>query len=171
MTAISTDLTKLTLEEQRQNLLQVARTVLADPSTLDMLKFHRLTAEQWPLVYPYNVYPFKTDVETGVETGWAEVAAAHCGTVHCIAGHAIANAGAAGFQLARDYDEPEAGRMLLGNEAAEHFFDDDDDAFDFLRAVVAIEEERLEDPALKRPLPAGAGSAPGTGTCERVPVA
>jgi hypothetical protein len=63
--------------------------------------------------------------------------------VHCIAGHAIANAGTAGFQLAFDHGDLEAGRMLLGRIAAEHFFDDNDDAFDFLRAVLAAEGKTM----------------------------
>jgi hypothetical protein len=54
MTATSVDLTKLTLEEQRQNLLRVARDVLARPDTLDMEVYHDLTAEQWLLVQPFN---------------------------------------------------------------------------------------------------------------------
>jgi hypothetical protein len=33
--------------------------------------------------------------------------------------------------------------MLLGRIAAEHFFDDNDDAFDFLRAVLAAEGKTM----------------------------
>ena len=56
-----------------------------------------------------------------------------CGTVHCIAGFSQVMAGQKGFDL-----NPEtAGRLLLGEEAACHFRDSNEDGLAFLKEVIA----------------------------------
>jgi Pentapeptide repeats (8 copies) len=54
-----------------------------------------------------------------------------CETTHCIAGWAI-HLHPEGKRLVENSNECLAGRLLLGNEAAEHFFDSDDDARKYL---------------------------------------
>jgi len=66
-----------------------------------------------------------------------------CGTTACIAGWALLLAGDDGKALLlalnnQHIDEPEdvAGFILLGGEAANHFYDEDDEALEFLQGVL-----------------------------------
>lgn len=79
-----------------------------------------------------------------------------CSTVHCIAGWAIHLAGEHGKLLEAEYGEACAGYLLLGYEAATHFFDDNDGGRAYLESVLeraereevnrkAIEREQQED--------------------------
>jgi hypothetical protein len=57
----------------------------------------------------------------------------HCGTAHCIAGWAVHQEGAEGYALERRMGGSgdgtrDAGLLLLGIEAAAHFYDNDDSA-------------------------------------------
>jgi hypothetical protein len=58
-----------------------------------------------------------------------------CNTVHCIAGWAIHQAGDLGSHLQEEYGPDVAGRFLLGDEAASHFYDDDETALRWLQSV------------------------------------
>ena len=59
-----------------------------------------------------------------------------CPTTHCIAGWAIHLAGEPGRLLEEMHGPELAGRMLLGHEAALHFYDDDNDARAWLLSVL-----------------------------------
>ena len=58
-----------------------------------------------------------------------------CGTAHCLAGTAIHQAGALGAVLERMHGPALAGLLLLGSEAAQHFYDDNKTALEWLRSV------------------------------------
>jgi hypothetical protein len=62
-----------------------------------------------------------------------------CGTAHCLAGWAIHQAGDLGRQLEADLGPAVAGLFLLGPEAAQHFYDNDDAVLDWLRSVVEVD--------------------------------
>ncbi len=90
---------------------RVAETVLADPTLLDMSVWH----------------------------------SERCNTVHCMSGHGIHQEGADGYALERELTEElgdssagarAAGTILLGVEAAGHFYDDNDKALAWLRSKV-----------------------------------
>jgi hypothetical protein len=112
---------KLTPEQQGANLLHVARWIVErDLSNFDMGSWH----QAWgPLM-------FRTDL--GKEITGKE-AFNECGTVHCIAGTAQVMAGEVGFSELPD----RAGRLLLGDEAASHFFDSNKGGLNFLEKVIA----------------------------------
>ena len=59
-----------------------------------------------------------------------------CKTTHCIAGWAIHLAGELGRVLQESHGPELAGRMLLGHEAALHFYDTNDDARIWLQSVL-----------------------------------
>jgi hypothetical protein len=66
-----------------------------------------------------------------------------CGTTACIAGWAILLAGDDGKALLRAIDgqyadeaEAAAGFILLGHKASDHFYDEDDEALEFLQGVL-----------------------------------
>ena len=59
-----------------------------------------------------------------------------CNTTHCLAGWAIYQAGSAGKILQRLHGPHTAGFLLLGHEAASHFYDSDEEATEWLRSVV-----------------------------------
>jgi len=63
-----------------------------------------------------------------------------CETTHCIAGWAIHQAGEPGRILEALHGPALAGRLLLGNEAAMHFLDDNDDAREWLQSVLDAPE-------------------------------
>jgi len=63
-----------------------------------------------------------------------------CETTHCIAGWAIYQAGEPGRILEALHGSAIAGRLLLGNEAAMHFHDDNDDAREWLQSVLDAPE-------------------------------
>lgn len=63
-----------------------------------------------------------------------------CETMHCIAGWAIYQAGEPGRILEALHGPALAGRLLLGNEAAMHFLDDNDDAREWLESVLDAPE-------------------------------
>lgn len=128
------DRAPFTRRVQRENLLRVARHVLAHRETLEMSCYHAIGYDKLKLVHP--------DPEQRTPDS-AAIALKNCGTVHCIAGHAIANAGEAGFELAFRFGDHIAGGMLLGSVAYEHFFDDEEDAIEFLEDVVDIEDAKL----------------------------
>ena len=58
-----------------------------------------------------------------------------CGTAHCIAGMAIAQAGPIGKTLEVMHGAYMAGLLLLGTEAASHFFDSNEDALAWLQSI------------------------------------
>jgi len=59
-----------------------------------------------------------------------------CDTTHCLAGWAIHQAGTIGKTLESLHGPHMAGLLLLGHEAASHFFDSNEDATEWLRSVV-----------------------------------
>jgi Pentapeptide repeats (8 copies) len=61
----------------------------------------------------------------------------YCSTSHCIAGWGIHLAGAKGALMEEEHGPSTAGLMLLGVEAATHFFDDNEDGLAFLEEVLA----------------------------------
>jgi len=63
-----------------------------------------------------------------------------CETTHCIAGWAIHQAGEPGRILEALHGPALAGRLLLGNDAALHFCDDNDDAREWLQSVLDAPE-------------------------------
>ena len=58
-----------------------------------------------------------------------------CGTTHCLAGWAIHHAGPIGKVLEQLHGPYMAGLLLLGVDAAEHFYDSKDDAIAWLQSV------------------------------------
>ena len=58
-----------------------------------------------------------------------------CGTAHCLAGWAIHQAGPLGAVLEKVHGPHLAGMLLLGTEAAAHFYDDNEAAMDWLRSI------------------------------------
>ena len=65
-----------------------------------------------------------------------------CETTHCLAGWAIHHAGEEGARLEAKYGPYVAGLLLLGNEAASHFYDIDDAAKNWLKQFLPTAEER-----------------------------
>ena len=63
-----------------------------------------------------------------------------CGTAHCLAGWAIHQAGPLGAVLDRLHGPHLAGLLLLGTEAARHFYDSTDDTLTWLRSIHTTEE-------------------------------
>ncbi len=59
-----------------------------------------------------------------------------CDTTHCLAGWAIHQAGTIGKTLESLHGPHMAGLLLLGHEAAGHFYDSDKEATEWLRSVV-----------------------------------
>jgi len=59
-----------------------------------------------------------------------------CDTTHCLAGWAIHQAGTIGKTLESLHGPHMAGLLLLGHEAASHFYDSDKEAIEWLRSVV-----------------------------------
>jgi len=113
------------VRDAEERLRHVAKLVVEDHEKLDM------------------------DVWFGTRTGAREPDAdfskiAHtCGTTACVAGWAILLAGEDGkalLEAIQEQDEPDAeeyaGRILLGEEAREHFFDADDEALEYLQSVL-----------------------------------
>jgi hypothetical protein len=58
-----------------------------------------------------------------------------CGTTHCLAGWAIHQAGTLGEVLEKLHGPHVAGLLLLGVDAAEHFYDGTDEAIEWLQSV------------------------------------
>jgi hypothetical protein len=58
-----------------------------------------------------------------------------CGTTHCLAGWAIHQAGTLGEVLEKLYGPYMAGLLLLGVDAAEHFYDGTDETIEWLQSV------------------------------------
>jgi hypothetical protein len=58
-----------------------------------------------------------------------------CGTTHCLAGWAIHQAGTLGEVLEKLHGSHMAGLLLLGANAAAHFYDSNDDAIAWLQSV------------------------------------
>lgn len=103
----------LTVDQQQANLEHVARFILAHQEFFNMSSYH-----QWS----------KRD-----ENGWKIDPYEHpCRTTHCIAGTAQIMAGLTG----REIDPGYAGLQLLGPEAYEHFYEENEDALAYLRAVL-----------------------------------
>lgn len=67
-----------------------------------------------------------------------------CGTVHCLAGWAIQQAGAVGAVLERIHGSHMAGLLLLGAEAARHFYDSNETALEWLRSINTTEQETTD---------------------------
>lgn len=107
---------QLSPAQQEANLLHVALWVVeSDLHNFDMHQWHAasdrvFTTLRGPL-HMYNT----------------------CGTIHCIAGFSQVMAGQKGFEITpRD-----AGVWLLGEEAACHFHDSNEDGLDFLQRVIS----------------------------------
>ena len=60
-----------------------------------------------------------------------------CGTSHCIAGWAVHLQGTDGYELERQVQQPAAGAILLGAEAACRFNLSDDEGRSYLYKVLA----------------------------------
>ncbi len=58
-----------------------------------------------------------------------------CGTAHCLAGWAIHQAGTLGEVLEKLHGPHIAGLLLLGVDAAEHFYDSNEEAIEWLQSV------------------------------------
>jgi hypothetical protein len=58
-----------------------------------------------------------------------------CGTTHCLAGWAIHQAGTLGEVLEELHGPYMAGLLLLGADAAAHFYDEKNDAIEWLQSV------------------------------------
>jgi hypothetical protein len=58
-----------------------------------------------------------------------------CGTVHCLAGWAIHLAGPIGATLEALHGPHMAGLLLLGTEAAAHFYDGNEEVLEWLRSI------------------------------------
>jgi len=58
-----------------------------------------------------------------------------CGTAHCLAGWAIHQAGPLGEVLEKLHGPYIAGLLLLGADAAEHFYDSNEEAIEWLKSV------------------------------------
>lgn len=101
----------LTQEQRSENLLFLAEWLLAHPENLEMSDWHKygprgLVQDDDDADY-CNVYC--------MDPNEADIWAAECGTTHCVAGHAVAMAGQAGFALEALLDSPpRAARLLLG---------------------------------------------------------
>ena len=67
-----------------------------------------------------------------------------CGTAHCLAGWAIHQAGPVGAALERLHGPSLAGLLLLGPEAARHFYDSNEAALDWLRSIHNTTEESTD---------------------------
>ena len=63
-----------------------------------------------------------------------------CETTHCISGWAVALSGDKGKELEANYGSANAGMLLLGIEAATHFYDDDESAREWLQNVLEGEK-------------------------------
>lgn len=119
---------------QQARLLTIARKILAEPHLLNMTLWHKALADP---VLEQHLFPMRSTWNPATPRQAAE----HCGTVHCIAGHAVAMEGEAGFALAFRNGHNTAGRLLLGEEAASHFFDTQFNALTYLQSVVDAAEE------------------------------
>ena len=75
-----------------------------------------------------EVLAFPNSLQMGVWHG-------DCGTTHCLAGWAIHHAGPIGEVLEKLHGPHMAGLLLLGVDAAEHFYDRNDDAIAWLQSV------------------------------------
>jgi hypothetical protein len=112
---------KLTPEQQEANLFHVARWIVErDLGNFDMGSWH----QAWGSLFTRALH--------GKEIMGKE-AFNECGTVHCIAGTAQVMAGEVGFSELPST----AGRLLLGDEAASHFFNTNEDGLNFLKEVIA----------------------------------
>lgn len=83
---------ELPASHRKENLLFLARWVLAHRNNLEMEAWHSLS---FPGIDTTSAMrpPFCRDAAHADE--WA----AHCGTTHCVAGHAVAMAGPVGFRM------------------------------------------------------------------------
>ena len=118
---------ELTPEQQEANLLHVALWIIErDQKNLDMLVWHRA----WWLndEVKYRTWCEEASYQEGFHS---------CGTTHCLAGFAQAMAGEEAFALT----PLDAGRKLLGSEAAMHFNDFDRvTALEYLKGVIAFSQ-------------------------------
>ena len=73
----------------------------------------------------------------------------YCDTAHCLAGWAIHQAGALGKLLESVHGSYMAGLMLLGPEAATHFYDSNDQALKWLRTISKPEDHSSNNLATK----------------------
>ena len=112
---------KLTPKQQEANLFHVARWIVERGlGNFDMRAWH----QAWGPLFTRTLH--------GKEVKGKE-AFNECGTVHCIAGFAQVMAGEVGFSELPST----AGRLLLGDGAASHFFNCNEDGLDFLKEVIA----------------------------------
>ena len=68
-----------------------------------------------------------------------------CGTAHCLAGWAIHQAGPVGAVLEQLHGPRLAGLLLLGTEAAQHFYDSNETALEWLRSISTTTTEETTD--------------------------
>jgi hypothetical protein len=114
----------LTPEQQEANLLHVALWIVErDRKNLHMERWHKLWFDTDRTTYEDWSFWKDPSNEAGFNT---------CGTVHCLAGFAQVMGGIGAFALT----PKEAGEVLLGSNAADHFFDTDEQALVFLEQVI-----------------------------------
>lgn len=96
-------LCNLTPAQQRANLVRVAKKVLSEPETLNMRSYHAVCDDFsiYLIFHPLGPPDFK-------------LMQSSAGRIHCLAGHAISDAGVAGFELAYQLGGARAGELLLG---------------------------------------------------------
>jgi len=96
-------LTRLTEAQKKANLVRVARKILAKPETLNMSNYHNACRD--PKIR--EIFCEETDPDF-------KLMEKNAGEVHCLAGHAIVEEGAAGFELSYHLGGFRAGELLLG---------------------------------------------------------
>ena len=67
-----------------------------------------------------------------------------CGTTHCLAGWAIHQAGPLGAVLEQLHGPAVAGLLLLGSEAAQHFYASNETALEWLRSISTTTQETTD---------------------------
>lgn len=118
------DLGGLTPEQQEANLLHVALWIVErDRENLHMERWHKLWFDTDRTTYEDWSFWKEPSNEAGFHT---------CGTVHCLAGFAQVMGGIGAFSLT----PREAGEVLLGSNAVDHFFDTSEQALVFLEQVI-----------------------------------
>ena len=108
---------RLSPAQQEANLLHVALWVVErDSHNFDMDQWHAAWVHLFGITRKGSLHILNT-----------------CGTVHCIAGFSQVMAGQKGFDISPYL----AGARLLGEEAAYHFHDSNEDGLAFLKEVIA----------------------------------
>lgn len=91
----------LSREQRQENLIFLADWIVNNPSNLEMDQWHGIPLLERELAGFRPMGPAVCD-----NPQLAARCASHCGTVHCIAGHAVAMAGEVGFLLEARHSTP-----------------------------------------------------------------